>query len=215
MGPNDTRRRAQDGHPSGARTLARTLARTVAMPVACVAALALSLVAACTRETPIEVYVDGFEPENVRFEVEDLGAREQAELTEIARRGDIDGLLLLPAGACGGPCRATIVSIFVHNRGDAEAPPVVRLKVPGGKPTRQPIAFRGGEISHGRIGRIRWIVELWPEEKHLTATVSSSVFLVDPAAPPATAPPATAPPATAPPATAPPLDAPPPRSPAR
>lgn len=138
---------------------------------------------ACPKETAVDVYVDGFEPENVRFEVEELGARTQAELEELARRGDIDGLLLLPPAACGGPCRAAIVSIFVHNRGDAEAPPVVRLKVPEGKPARKPIAFRGGDISAGRIGRIRWIVELWPEEQRLTATLSSSVHLVEAPAP--------------------------------
>ena len=176
MGPSPTRRRKQDGTPGGARV------------AGLLAALVLCASPGCSKETPIEVYVDGFEPENVRFEVEDLGARDQAELMELSRRGDIDGLLLLPAGACNGPCRATLVSIFVHNLGDAEAPPVVRLKAPVGTPARAPIAFRGGEISQGRIGRIRWLVELWPEEKRLTATVSASVFLVEPK-PPDDAPP--------------------------
>lgn len=150
-------------------------------------------VLACPKETAVDVYVDGFEPENVRFEVEELGARTQEELNELSRRGDIDGLLLLPPAACGGPCRAAIVSIFVHNRGDAEAPPVVRLKVPDGKPTRKPIAFRGGDISPGRIGRIRWIVELWPEEQRLTATLSSSVHLIEAPAPTPTPTPSTPP----------------------
>ena len=145
-------------------------------------------IAGCEEQTNVEVYVDGFEPENVRFEVEELGARSQAELTALSRRGDIDGLLLLPAGSCAGPCRAAIVSIFVHNRGGSEAPPVVRLKSPVDKAARQPIAFRGGEISHGRIGRIRWIVELWPGEGRLTATLSSSVRLVDPPTPAPTPP---------------------------
>ena len=63
--------------------------------------------------------------------------------------------------------------------GEPLAPPVVRLKSPTGKPPRLPIAFRGDEISNGRIGRIRWVVEMWPEEKSLTATLSSSVRLVD------------------------------------
>jgi hypothetical protein len=85
----------------------------------------------------------------------------------------------LPVGSCGSACRAAIVSIFVHNRGGAEAPPVVRLKSPVGKATRQPIAFRGDEITQGRVGRIRWIVELWPGEQRLTATLSASVRLVD------------------------------------
>lgn len=154
---------------------------------------------ACRTEIPVEVFVDGFEPENVRFEVEELGARSHDELAEVSRRGDIDGVLLLPPGSCGDACRAAIVSIFVHNRGGAEAPPVVRLKVPAGKPARQPIAFRGDEISQGRVGRIRWIVELWPDERSLTATVSASVKLVvtPPASPsgtPDAAPPPTVPP---------------------
>lgn len=147
-----------------------------------VIALAAPLLGSCNDDTKVEVYVDGFEPKNVRFEVEELRALSQAELTELSRRGDIDGLLLLPVGSCAGPCRAAIVSIFVHNLGDSEAPPVVRLKSPAGKAARQPIAFRGGEISHGRIGRIRWIVELWPGERRLTATLSSSVHLVEPPA---------------------------------
>ncbi len=143
-------------------------------------AIALSVLVggACRSQIPVEVYVDGFEPANVRFEVEELGPQTHQALAEVSRRGDVDGLLLLPDGACGGPCRAAMMSIFVHNRGGAEAPPVVRLKVPADKPARQPIAFRGDEISQGRVGRIRWIVELWPEERSLTATVSASVKLV-------------------------------------
>ncbi|MCC7073057.1 MAG: hypothetical protein IT383_17170 [Deltaproteobacteria bacterium] len=142
------------------------------------ALLSLAGLGACRTEIPVEVFVDGFEPENVRFEVETLGDRSQDELRELSRRGDVDGLLLLPPNACGGPCRAAIVSIFVHNHAGAEAPPVVRLKVPAGKAARSPIAFRGDEISQGRVGRIRWIVELWPEERSLIATVSASVKLV-------------------------------------
>lgn len=157
-------------------------------------------VPACKAETNVELWVDGFEPSNVRFEVEDQGALDRTALLELTRRKDIDGSLLLPEGSCSGPCRVSVVSVFVHNRGDAEAPPVVRLKSPPGRPRRQPIAFRGGEISKGRVGRIRWVVEMWPEEERLTTTVSSSVFLVEqpasaaPAAAPASAPaPATSP----------------------
>lgn len=165
---------------SSARAWCRLAILTRASTRGAALALALMAAVACTRPTAVEVFVDGFEPENVRFEVEELGARSQEELGELSRRGDIDGLLLLPPGSCAGPCRAAIVSIFVHNRGGPEAPPVVRLKSPPGKASRAPIAFRGGEIDHGRVGRIRWIVELWPEETRLTATISSSVMLVSP-----------------------------------
>ncbi len=157
----------------------------------------LALAASCPKETAVEVYVDGFEPENVRFEVEELGPRTHDQLTTISHRGDIDGVMLLPDNACTGPCRAAIVSIFVHNRGGAEAPPVVRLKAPDGKAARPPIAYRGDEISQGRTGRVRWIVELWPDEQRIAATLSASVRLVEPPAP--AAPPAAVPaPTTAP-----------------
>lgn len=170
----------REGHELEVRSLTALATRGAALAASLAAVLALG--AGCRKQTDVDVYVDGFEPENVRFEVEQLGARTHQELTAISHRGDIDGLMLLPGGACGDPCRAVIVSIFVHNRGGAEAPPVVRLKVPNGKAARQPIAFRGGEISHGRVGRIRWVVELWPEEQKLTATLSSSVRLVEPPA---------------------------------
>ncbi len=144
---------------------------------------------------PIELYADGIDPQRVRFEVEDLGAPGHDALNALAARGDVDGKLLLPDTACDGPCRAALVSVFITNDAPAGsavsgsavsgraptplAPPVIRLDAPAGKPARGAFAFRGAEISPGRIGRIRWIVELWPDEKALTATLSSSVFLVD------------------------------------
>jgi hypothetical protein len=143
---------------------------------------------ACADKTDVELWVDGFLPEHVRFEIEDLGPLEAAAVDRIAGRPDIDGSLRLPAGACSGPCRTAVVSVFVHNLhtgAEAIAPPVVRLQSPTGRPARPPIAFRGGEISPRRVGRIRWVVELWPEEKRLTATLSSSVYLVDTPRPPA------------------------------
>ena len=150
----------------------------------CSAALVLhvGVAASCTPKTEVELYVDGFQPKNVRFEVEDQGPMTKEQLDSLAKRRDVDGASRLPDGACGGPCRVAIVSVFVHNLGaDAqpEPPPVIRLKTPPGKPERQPIAYRGDEISKGRIGRIRWVVEMWPEEKALTAVLSSSVRLFD------------------------------------
>ena len=50
-----------------------------------------------------------------------------------------------------------------------------RLAVPPGKERRLPIAFTGSDVDPGRTGRIRWLVEMYPEEKDLTATLSSSV----------------------------------------
>jgi hypothetical protein len=183
------------------------------------AAWALLCIGACTKKTGVELYVDGFEPENVRFEVEDLGVQTEEQLAALKKRRDIDGALLLPPSSCGdpsvsrsgregprlsrsgreGPCRAAIVSVYVSNKGpldgEPEPPPVVRLRVPPGREPRLPIAFRGDEIQKGRVGRVRWLVEMWPEEERLTATLSSSVRLLPSPSPvsPAPVPPGGAP----------------------
>lgn len=134
--------------------------------------------AACSSRTPVALYVDGFQPEQVSFDVEDLGTPDAAALAAIEKRPDIDGVMRLPAGSCSGPCRAVLVSVHITNRNTVpEPPPVVRLVVPEGRPRRLPIAFTAPQIDPGRIGRVRWLVELWPEEKDLTATLSSSVLL--------------------------------------
>lgn len=152
----------------------------------------------CKQETRVDMFVDGFQPKNVRFEVEDLGRLDESQLRELDKRPDVDGVLYLPANACGGPCKAAMVSVFVHNM-DADAKvepaPVIRIKSPPERAARLPIAFRGGQIEKGRIGRIRWVVEMWPEEQSLTATLSSSVQIVETpnATPNATPPPASAP----------------------
>jgi hypothetical protein len=142
------------------------------------------LLGACERaETRIEMYVDGFQPKNVRFEVEDLGPLDAAAIAELRKRRDVDGVIALPEGSCAGPCRAVLVSVFVHNmdRDAMEEPaPVVRIKSPTDRALREPIAYRGGSIDKGRIGRIRWAVQMWPEERALTATLSSSVQIVPP-----------------------------------
>lgn len=143
----------------------------------------VAFVAGCKAETKLDMFVDGFLPKNVRFEVEDLGALTTAQLRELDKRPDVDGVLYLPEGSCpAGPCKAAMVSVFVHNLdadANVEPAPVVRIKSPTGRPARLPIAFRGGEINKGRIGRIRWVVEMWPEEMSLTATLSHSVQIVD------------------------------------
>ena len=158
------------------------------------------LAADCAPKTDVELYVDGFLPKNVRFEIVDQGPMDKDAVNALAKRPDVDGALLLPAGTCAGPCRVSLVSVFVKNdrEKDAEPPPVIRLKTPAGKPERLPIAFRGKEIDKGRVGRIRWVVEMYPEEKALTATLSSSVRLVDSPPPPPPPPPSAPPSAPAP-----------------
>lgn len=142
------------------------------------AVLAGVLGGACSSSTPVELWVDGLAPQNVRFEVEDLGRPDPQELQRIRARADVDGAALLAPASCREPCRAALVSVYVHNRSaQLEPPPVVRLEAPPGRPRRLPIAFTGADISPARVGRIRWLVELWPEEQRLVATVSSSVRL--------------------------------------
>lgn len=175
--------------------------RAAAFSLAGVCVFAAGCTAGCTRETPINMWVDGFQPENVRFEVEDLGPQTGEALQALRRRPDIDGALLLPPGSCpdggAGGCRAAIVSVFVHNKSaEKEPPPVIRLVSPAGKEARHPIAFQATDIDPGRIGRLRWVVEMWPDEKDLTATLSASVRLEVSAPPTPPAPPA--PPAEAP-----------------
>jgi hypothetical protein len=152
--------------------------RVVVAVVAALSAVVPGLVSACQDDAPVELWVDGFAPDDVRFEVESFGLQTAEQLATLRRRPDIDGSLLLPAGSCGGPCRAAVVTVFINNRKpDPEPPPVIRLDAPVGKPRRLPIAFRDAQIERGAIGRIRWLVELWPEERLLSATLSSSVRL--------------------------------------
>jgi hypothetical protein len=162
-----------------ARAVVRAVVRAVARAVVVVGVASGGAAAGgCPGETPVHLYVDGFEPDHVRFETEDLGPQTPAQLDDLARRPDVDGAQRLPPGSCPDRCRAALVTVFVHNRGaQPEPPPVVRLDAPPGRPRRLPIAFRDTQIERGRIGRIRWLVELWPEEQTLTATLSSSVRL--------------------------------------
>ena len=76
------------------------------------------------------------------------------------------------------PCQVLLVSLFVTNAGsEGAAPPVVRFSSPPGKPVRVPIAYTGEEISPLRMGRIRFLVALWPDEDTLTVRLSGSVFI--------------------------------------
>jgi len=179
-----------------------TPVRTVAGPAALLAALVLAPVAmsaGCSKAPPVTLWVDGFAPENVSFDVIDLGPLDDAALAAQKARPDVDGVMALPPGSCPGPCRAAQVSVFVANRGTTpEPPPVIRLDAPTGKARRLPIAFRVPQVDPGRTGRVRWVVQLWPEEQQLTATLSSSVALdVKVSSPPSpTSPPISPPPPT-------------------
>jgi hypothetical protein len=143
----------------------------------------------CKRAPDVQLWVDGFVPEQVRFETKGLGVYTDADWHKAKARADVDGVLPLPAGSCPQPgCRVAEISVYVENHSkDPFPPPVVRLHSPPDRPRRLPIAFGAAEVSPGRVGRIRWLVALWPEEQRLTATLSSSVVLMvdGPAAAPA------------------------------
>jgi hypothetical protein len=130
----------------------------------------------CERTPPLTLWVDGFAPEHVSFEVKDLGPLDEVGIAATRRERAADGVMRLPPGSCPERCRVAEVTVFVTNRtGNAEAPPVVRLAAPPGRPRRLPIAYGGARIDPGRTGRVRWLVELWPDEERLDATISSSV----------------------------------------
>jgi len=145
--------------------------------------------AGCER-APVTLWVDGFVPEHVSYDVRDLGVLDDNALRALRETREIDGVLRLPADACPGVCRASEVSIYVQNRtAQPIAPPVVRLDAPPGRASRLPLAVRSAQIDPGRTGRLRFIVQRWPEENALSATLSSSVAL-EVTAPPAPPPPA-------------------------
>lgn len=149
--------------------------------------LVACLTAACSPAPPLSLWVDGFAPEHVSFEVNDLGRLDDVGLEARRRERAADGVMRVPAGSCPQRCRVAEVTVFVANRtGHPEAPPVVRLRAPTGRERRLPIAFGNAQIDPGRTGRIRWLVQMWPEEHDLEATLSSSVGL-DITAPPSSA----------------------------
>jgi hypothetical protein len=138
--------------------------------------LAALLAFGCDDAPPLTLWVDGFAPEHVSFEVKDLGPLDDVGIATARREKAADGVMRLPPGSCPDRCRVAEVTVFVTNRTTTpEAPPVVRLTAPPEKPRRLPIAFGGARIDPGRTGRVRWLVELWPDEARLEATLSSSV----------------------------------------
>jgi hypothetical protein len=141
-----------------------------------VLALVLPL-AGCRDEIPVHLVSTGLPADQVVLEVRDLGRVAFGSLAARAGEGDVDAARLLPTAACEAACHALEVTLFVKNPGAlAEPPPVVRLSSPEGRPPRQPVPFTAEEISPGRMGRIRLLVSLWPEEKELLVRLSGSVF---------------------------------------
>ena len=127
-------------------------------------------------------------PENVSLEVNDPGPLDDAALAGLKARPDVDGVMALPPGSCDGPCRAALVSVFVANRGTNPDPrPSFAWTPPWAEPDGCPSRFacRRWTRPHGRV---RWVVQLWPEEAQLTATLCSSVKLDVNVSPPVPAP---------------------------
>ncbi|MCP4503589.1 MAG: hypothetical protein GY822_26960 [Deltaproteobacteria bacterium] len=119
----------------------------------------------------------GFEDDTVDIMIRPLGKLSQKEFEVWRNKIDVEQALRLPAKSCEGDCRFALLTVYVENRTSASfAPPVVRLDAPKNRVPRGAIAFGVDEISPGRKGRLRWLVELWPEEKSLSANISSSIF---------------------------------------
>lgn len=132
---------------------------------------------ACDDVEP-SLVVSGFPLETVDVQSRLLGVLDEAAIEALAEDPAVDGVLRLPAGACPNGCRFAELSVYVKNPTDQPlAPPVVRTRAVEGRPPRAALAFRSDEISPGRTGRLRVVVELWPEERTLTAHLSASVFV--------------------------------------
>jgi hypothetical protein len=132
---------------------------------------------ACDDVEP-RLVVSGFPLESVDIHSKMLGVLDENALGALASDPAVDGILRLADGSCESGCRFAELSVYVTNTTDVPlAPPVVRTRAIEGRPARAPLAFRAKEISPGRTGRIRVVVELWPEERTLEAHLSSSVFI--------------------------------------
>jgi hypothetical protein len=132
---------------------------------------------ACDDVEP-RLVVSGFPIDSVDIDSKALGVLDDTALAAVRADRGIDGVLRLPDGSCTGGCRFAELSVYVTNTTPhALAPPVVRTRAIEGRPARAPLAFGVKEISPGRTGRIRVVVELWPEERALEAHLSSSVFV--------------------------------------
>lgn len=147
-----------------------------ALPLLVLASLALG--SAGCRDVEVRLVPSGLSPDDVMLEVHDLGRPDPALLARRAEARDIDGAHLLDEDACGRPCRALEITLFITNEsGEPAAPPVVRLSSPAGRQARPPVALSAKEISPGRAGRVRFLLSLWPEEDVVEVRPSGSVFI--------------------------------------
>jgi hypothetical protein len=140
--------------------------------------LALAALSGCREDIEVRLQPSGLSRDDVMLEVNQLGRPDPALLARRAAAGDVDGASLLDESACGGPCRALEITLFLTNRAaEPAAPPVVRFSSPAGRPARQPVALTAKEISPGRTGRVRVLLSLWPEESVVEVRPSASVFI--------------------------------------
>jgi len=137
----------------------------------------LLLTAACSN-VDVDATQEGFADDAVEISIDGKGKLTAEEVAAIEAKPDVEHVLRLPQGSCPDGCEFAMVTVYVDNTtGAAMAPPVVRLASPAQRPPRGALAFGTHEISVGRKGRLRWLVELWPGEQTLRTHISSSVFL--------------------------------------
>ena len=139
--------------------------------------LALAFAGCNKLETQAEVY--GFNPDDVRFEMTELGLLNETQRQALMKEPDVDGHAFLNADNCDGQeCRVVELKVFVYNpSSEAIAPPVLRLKSPTSRAARLPVASRIKEVLAKRRVKIRWLVSLWPEEEKLEVSLTPSVFI--------------------------------------
>jgi hypothetical protein len=131
----------------------------------------------CEREVTPRLATSGIARDAVQIDVKPLGKLTDEEVANRRSTLGVDGVYRVPAGSCEGPCDWAQVSLYVENKtSERMAPPVVRVDAPRGKPLRPPLGLGADRIDPGRIGRIRWLIEMYPEEENVDIRLSSSVF---------------------------------------
>jgi hypothetical protein len=142
-------------------------------------ALVITVVAlvGCEREVAPRLATSGIDREAVQIDIKALGKLTEQEIADKRAYLGIDGIYRVAAGTCSDGCDWAQVSVYIENRStERMAPPVVRVDTPKGKPIRPPLGLGADRIDPGRIGRIRWLIEMYPEEQNVDIRLSSSVF---------------------------------------
>ena len=144
--------------------------------VAIVTAETLSA-AGCDREVTPRLATSGIDREGVQIDIKPLGKLTDEEVANKSGTLGVDGTYRVPAGTCEDTCDWAQVSVYIENKtAEPMAPPVIRVDTPAGQPKRPPLGLGAASIDPGRIGRIRWLIELYPEEANVDIRLSSSVF---------------------------------------